>query len=285
MKDRIDIFDSLKLMVRDKLTVKQRAAARHILAKPLSLFYGGNLRRLAQLYGSDKWGDHWYCQHYERHLSHLRRKKITLLEIGIGGYADPKSGGRSLRMWRRYFYRGRICGIDIVDKTGHNGHRIETYRGDQSDAVFLRHVIDEIGSPDIIIDDGSHVCSHVRKTFEILFPLLAENGTYVIEDTQTSYWREFGGDSYDLHSGHTSMCMLKGLADGLNHAEYRRPGYVPTYFDKHVVSVHFYHNIVFIEKGPNEEDTSKYGRAAAAIQNSEQLFSIPTEVVSRRLDA
>ena len=217
------------------------------------MFYRGNLRRCARIYGSDKWGFHWYCQHYERHFAHLRRKNIILLEVGIGGYEDPKSGGSSLRMWRRYFPHGQIYGIDIADKSAHNERRIHTFQGDQCDEEFLRQVVARIGKPHIVIDDGSHINSHVIKTFQILFPVLADDGIYVIEDTQTSYWPEFGGSSENLITAPTSMCMLKGLIDGLNHAEYVRPGFVPSYFDKRIVSMHFYHNIVFVHKGLNDE--------------------------------
>ena len=256
MDERDDIFESLRRKLRAKFSVERRHSLRRRFAEPLAIFYPGNLSRLAQIYGSDKWAEHWYCKHYERHFAHLRKKKIVLLEIGIGGYKDPKSGGRSLRMWRKYFPHGRIYGIDIADKSPHNERRIHTFQGDQSDETFLKRVIAETGPPDIIIDDGSHLNSHVLKTFEILLPLLGENGIYVVEDTQTSYWPEFGGDSVDLNSARTSMGMLKGLVDGLNHAEFILPGFVPSFYDEHIVSVHFYHNLVFVCRGLNNEGSN-----------------------------
>ena len=48
---------------------------------------------------------------------------------------------------------------------------------------------------DIIIDDGSHLNRHVVKSFQVLFPLLADDGIYVAEDTQTAYWPGEGGSS------------------------------------------------------------------------------------------
>ncbi len=47
------------------------------------------------------------------------------------------------------------------------------------------------------------------------------------------------------------MNMFKRLTDGLNYEEFDRPGYEASYFDKNIVSVHFYHNVVFIYKGSN----------------------------------
>jgi hypothetical protein len=256
MNARGDVFELLKRTLRTRLSPEQRAALKQRLAGPLPVFYSGNLRRLAQIYGSDKWDEHWYWQHYEHHFAPLRNKNITLLEIGIGGYGDPKSGGGSLRMWRSYFPKGRICGIDIVNKNPHDEGRIHTFQGDQGDEEFLKRVVALIGKPDIIIDDGSHINKHVSKTFHILFPLLADRGLYVVEDTQTSYWPNYGGSSEDLLGAPTSMCMLEGLVDGINHAEFIRPGYQPSYFDQHIVSMHFYHNIVFVYKGLNDEGSN-----------------------------
>jgi hypothetical protein len=259
MKQRHDVFESLRHIIGARLSAKQRTWLRDHLANPLALFYGPNLRRLAQLYGSDKWSDHWYAQHYEHHFNPRRLKKLTVLEIGIGGYKDARSGGRSLRMWRRYFPRSKIFGIDLYDKSPHNRRRIHTFQGDQSDPAFLRDVVSRIGTPDIIIDDGSHINEHVIKSFETLFPLLAADGIYVVEDTQTSYWPEFGGSNTELNSPRTSMGMLKGLIDGLNYVDLLGGNVRPTYFAQHLISLHFYHNIVFLYKGINNENSGSYG--------------------------
>jgi len=160
-------------------------------------------------------------------------------------------------MWRTYFPRGKIFGIDIEDKSTHDEGRIRTFRGDQNDEAFLLNVIAEIGKPDIIIDDGSHLNLHVINSFKILFPHLAENGIYAVEDTQTSYWPGFGGSSDDLRTARTSMCMLKDLVDGINYKELILPDYIPSYFDQHITSVSFYHSLVFISKGLNNEESTR----------------------------
>lgn len=133
--------------------------------------YRNDLSKLALIYGSDKQGGHCYAQHFQRHFEALRREKLNILEIGIGGYADPKAGGASLRMWKAYFPKSRIFGIDIHDKTHHDEERIKTFQGSQIDENFLKKVVEEIGSVDIIIDDGSHYNDHVITSFRILFPL------------------------------------------------------------------------------------------------------------------
>ena len=123
----------------------------------------------------------------------------------------------------------------------------------------------EIGTIDIVIDDGSHYNEHVIKTFKVLFPLLGPRGIYAVEDTQTSYWSEVAGEpwggSSDLSAPFTTMNFFKSLVDGLNFEEFTLPDYRPTYFDRHIVSMHFYHNLVFVYKGLNNEGSPMLGKA------------------------
>ena len=219
-------------------------------------FDANDLTSIAKVHGSDKWGSHYYTPHYDRHFSPLRRKKLKVLEIGVGGYEAPYEGGQSLRMWKRYFPKSEIYSIDIYDKSAHEERRIKIFQGSQNDPEFLQHVVEEMGGVDIIIDDGSHINEHVITSFKTLFPLLAEGGVYAVEDTQTSYWPGFGGDSYDLNNSSTMMNYFKTLPDSLNHQEIANKNYTPSYLDQHIVSAHFYHNLVFIHKDVNNEGSN-----------------------------
>ena len=76
----------------------------------------GDLTRLGRFYGTGKAYDHHrYTPLYAGHLKHRRHDPMCILEIGIGGYIDGR-GGSSLRMWRTYFRKARICGIDIEER-------------------------------------------------------------------------------------------------------------------------------------------------------------------------
>lgn len=231
------------------------AVAANLFRRLKAKLYARDLVKLALLFESDKWNTHWYARHYQHHFGSLRRKPVKLLEIGIGGYDDPRAGGASLRMWKAFFPNGRIYGLDKYDKSFLKESRIQTFCGDQRDADFLRRMASQIGPLDIVVDDGSHINRDVIQSFNVLFPLMADKGIYVVEDTQTAYWSQFGGDSRDSEN-QTSMRMFKALADGLNYEEFIRPGYVPTYFDEHIVSLHFYHNLVFVYKGLNQEGSN-----------------------------
>ena len=215
----------------------------------------GSLRSIALAHGTDKEGAHSYADAYERHLGHLRDRPLTLLEIGIGGYADPTRGGASLRMWKQYFPAAHIIGLDVKDKSVVAEDRITILQGDQGDRAFLADLGSRYGPFDVVIDDGSHRCEHVIGTFQALFPFVRDGGFYVVEDLQTSYWGRYGGSSGSRRES-TSMTMLQRLTDGLNYQEFDIPGYEPTYTDIWVRSLSFYHNIAFIQKGANLEPSN-----------------------------
>jgi hypothetical protein len=215
-----------------------------------------SLTQLAKLYKTDKWGTHRYTPHYEASLKHLRKKQFTLLEIGIGGFKKEGSGGASLRMWRDFFPKATIVGLDIIDKSYVADERIHVYTGDQSDPELLQRIVTDHPDLKVVIDDGSHVSAHIRASFETLFPLLPADGIYAIEDTQTSYWPEWGGQ-LDPNATGTSMHLVKQLVDGLNYEEFLLEGYEPSYTDRHVKAVHAWHNLVVIEKGANEEGSRR----------------------------
>lgn len=53
------------------------------------------------------------------------------------------------------------------------------------------------------------------------------------------------------------MNYFKEKIDGLNHVEFIEPGFIPGYTDTHILSITFYHNMIFIQKGNNTEPSNK----------------------------
>lgn len=132
---------------------------------------------------SDKDTVHSYIGYYERALSQYRDRDVRVMEIGV-------QGGISLLMWRKYFEKGEITGIDIdysriqkkvVDDANSSG-KIVLIKEDAASPRILKSVS---GKYDIIIDDGSHQFAHQLTTFMLLKDLLAEGGIYIIEDLQS----------------------------------------------------------------------------------------------------
>lgn len=217
------------------------------IAPVLAFFVRSHLLMLAKIYNSDKFPME-YVDIYAAHFKHLRKKPLNLLEIGVGGYEHKNSGGHSLRMWKQYFYNSNIFSFDIYDKKLLSKKRIKIFQGSQSDIKFLIYIANVMNTIDIIIDDGSHVNSDVITSFVTLFPYLKNGGIYCIEDTQTSYWPHAGGDSENLQNPSTMMNFFKQLTDGLNHKEFLKVNFSPTYYDKNIIAIHFYHNMIFIYK-------------------------------------
>jgi cephalosporin hydroxylase len=181
-----------------------------------------------------------YFPVYECHLSRFVNRTTTFVEIGV-------STGGSLQLWKRYLGPfARIVGIDIDPACkAVEEEQISVRIGDQSDINFLQQIIDEFGSPDVLIDDGSHMMEHIRVSFEFLYPRMDKNGVYLVEDLHTAYWEEYGGGF--KHSG-SFIEKCKSLIDEFN-ADHSR-GTVPvSTFSKITHSIHFYDSVAVFERG------------------------------------
>jgi hypothetical protein len=211
-----------------------------------------DLAELARRHGSDK-ADHGYAPFYEDLFRGRRERPLKILEVGVGGYErqdDPTFGGASLRMWKDYFPNAQIWGLDILDKSGVAEDRITIVRGSQTDEALLRGLHRDHGPFDVVIDDGSHIPALTNETFRILFPLLAADGVYVIEDVATSYWPLWGGH-FRRRARSTTMGLVKGRLDGLNHAELKLPNYRASHLDTSIIEIRARHNVVALLKGEN----------------------------------
>lgn len=181
-----------------------------------------------------------YFPIYESHFAEFVNKPIVFIEIGCGE-------GGSLKMWKRYFGPfAKIIGIDINPKCKEfEEDQIEIRIGDQSDAKFIQSVVDEFGNPDIVLDDGSHVMSHITATFNTLYPQLSKNGVYLVEDLHTAYWNEWEGG---LRRQGSFIETCKSLIDELN-ADHTQGALTPTKFTSSTLSMHFYDSVVVFQRG------------------------------------
>ena len=141
---------------------------------------------------SDKIWHHGYHRFYSLFLNNIRNDKINMLEIGL-------DRTNSLTLWREYFPKAHIYGIDI-DTTFFGDKQVTIFKGDQSDVKFLKQVVNNINKKiEFIIDDGSHVPEHQIISFNYLFKnLLQDDGIYIIEDIETSYWKKGKLYGYDV---------------------------------------------------------------------------------------
>lgn len=140
--------------------------------------------------GTDKIYHHGYERFYAQYI---RRDISKLLEIGI-------EQGHSVNLWLEYCPDAKIYGLDI--KTDCDNGRVQIFRGDQSKSEDLEHLITKTGSDiDVILDDGSHIPEHQILSFDVLFPHVKPGGIYIIEDIETSYWKQNGLYGYKTNYG------------------------------------------------------------------------------------
>jgi hypothetical protein len=114
----------------------------------------------------------------------------------------------------------------------------------------LKNVFNQLPELDIIIDDGGHTMNQQIVSFEILFEKLKQSGTYLIEDTHTSYWRYFGGG---FKKSGTIIEYSKILIDALYDGHFTpRKFKVSEDIRKNINCISFYDSIIVFEKKKRE---------------------------------
>ena len=152
-----------------------------------------------------KW--HHYFEIYEKYLSRFRHANPTVLVLGI------EEGG-DLEMWRAYLGPGcRLFGIDEDPQAKQlEGVANKIFVGDVRNRDFLRAVLSEIGRPDVVINDGAHTAVRQITAFEEIYPILSDDGVYIVEDTHTSLW---GGTFMDRPDGLSFLDYARRLCTDL----------------------------------------------------------------------
>jgi SAM-dependent methyltransferase len=142
----------------------------------------------AGAYDTDKAEHAHYLRRYEEYFRPLVDNEIKLLELGV-------YKGGSLLLWRDYFAKGLIVGLDLNPITlSDPSGRIRVYQGMQQDTALLDRIASDHAPQgfDVIIDDCSHIGELTRISFWHLFDNhLKPGGLYVIEDWSTGYWDSF----------------------------------------------------------------------------------------------
>lgn len=143
----------------------------------------GTLNDIGLKYDADKSSRfHHYLDFYQDQLPD-RAFSGRLLEIGV-------MDGLSMKMWREYYPKAEIVGIDIKDMSFmYNDdwkvpESVKLFRLDGTKKADMQ----PLGKFDIIIDDGSHYWKDQQKSFELLYySQLNKDGVYILEDLWTSH--------------------------------------------------------------------------------------------------
>lgn len=129
-----------------------------------------------------------YFQIYVELFAHLRGTRCTFIETGV-------LNGGSLFMWRNWLgEQARIIGIDLnpeAQKWTDAG--FEIYTGDQANPTFWRETFEKIGDFDALLDDGGHQSFQQIVTLNSALHAAKKQCVIAIEDTCTSFFKEFSG--------------------------------------------------------------------------------------------
>ena len=140
------------------------------------------LTQLGTQYNTNKAFYHGYTRFYDKLLSGKRDSLQTMLEIGI-------DTGASMMMWRDYFSKADVYGIDLNIPPSVQGQpRLYPGIADQENTDQLRTLLASWKNPlfDFIIDDGGHHVKQQRVSFEFLWAHVKPGGLYIIEDLHTN---------------------------------------------------------------------------------------------------
>lgn len=186
---------------------------------------------------TSKWEQ--YFDVYDTYLQKFIGKNPVVLEIGI-------DNGGFLETLHHYLENATIYGVDIRPKVLDVGlDNVKIVQGDQGDSQFWNDFISKVPHFDIIIDDGSHFMHHQIETFEKLFTKMNPGGIYLVEDTHTSYMKEFNGG---LRGNYTFIEYTKHIIDWL-HLDHLGDQFMnANSFLREMDSIHFYDSMVVIEK-------------------------------------
>lgn len=182
----------------------------------------------AKPYDTDK-SQTVYLEIYEEFFEPFVDKEMKLLELGV-------YKGGSLLLWRDYFEKGTIVGLDINPVTIEDpSGRIHVYQGYQQDTKLLDRIAMEQAPEgfDVIIDDCSHIGELTRISFWHLFDNhLKPGGIYAIEDFGVGYLEDWpDGKSLELGANDKSSDT--------------RPSEVA---DKKIIPSHMYGMVGFVKE-------------------------------------
>lgn len=144
-------------------------------------------------YGTDKGPrsmNGWdYSPTYYSVLNPRKEDVKKVLEVGICGYRDIPNNvvGASLFVWRDFFPNAQVYGLDNDQRFIFNDQdRIHTSLCNAYNSVELRSAIRGLGltyeSLDFIVDDAVHDPVPQVSLMRDLWPYLAPEGIYAIED-------------------------------------------------------------------------------------------------------
>ena len=166
---------------------------------------------------TDKNTTHSYLEVYEPLFAPVRDTATHVLELGIGEYAG------SLRLFRDYFSKAEIHGIDIVSKSPRWGPVLTDPRVVLHTGVngYTPETLERLGDLtfDILLDDGPHTLESMVFVVKHYISRLKPGGVLIIEDVQDIRWidtlREATPEAYKPYITVHDRRSIKGRYDDI----------------------------------------------------------------------
>ena len=177
------------------------------------------LRKLGKRYGTDK-VHHGFLPIYADLLG-APEAVSRVLEIGV-------FHGASIQMWRDYFPKATVYGVDAFTGVMGNGEvacagscvgdltaspfgpRVKLLKADQANATAMAGMVASLSRAgvqlDVVIDDGSHKYRDQQQSLAQLLPLVRPGGYYIIEDVHTSLQQGYDAPP---HSAGTTLNVIR----------------------------------------------------------------------------
>lgn len=142
---------------------------------------------------TDKNTGHSYLELYHNLLKNKRESAKNVLEVGIGDFGE-KNGG-SIKMWRDYFTKAIIYGLDILPISRVmdeiiNDDRIILYteKDAYNEDLFKNEFLNKNIKFDFMLDDGPHTLESMIKFIKLYSQIMEDDGILIIEDVQSISW-------------------------------------------------------------------------------------------------
>jgi hypothetical protein len=142
---------------------------------------------------TDKNTSHSYMGLYDTLLKNKKETAVNVLEVGIGDFGQ-KNGG-SIKLWRDYFTKATIYGLDILSSDRVidellTDKRVVLYTSTDAynDDFFTSHFLNKNIKCDFMLDDGPHTLESMKKFIKLYSQLMTDDGILIIEDVQSMEW-------------------------------------------------------------------------------------------------
>ncbi len=151
---------------------------------------------------------HGFSKFYEKHLKHLKKENLNILEIG-------SYSGSSAAAFVKYFPNSKIYCLDVnLLNFKYSSKKIFPFGIDSSNKKMLKSFLkkidffEKIKFFDFIIDDGSHILSDQLFSLNFFYKYVKSKGFYIIEDYKFSEYFDHCNDVSDIN--------IQELIDNLN---------------------------------------------------------------------